>query len=84
MSCFCEGVFRTETAKVFTIDGAQAVLLPKGCRFEDQEVMVRQIGDIVLLMPKKGSWASVRTGLSLFTDDFLAEEIEDLPMQERE
>ncbi len=73
-----------ESAKIFTNGGSQAVRLPKSCRFEDQEVLVHRIGDVVLLMPKKDPWASLKTGLSMFTDDFLAEEIEDLPVQERE
>ena len=73
-----------ESAKIFTNGGSQAVRLPKSCLFEDPEVLVHRIGDVVLLMPKKDPWASLKTGLSMFTDDFLAEEIEDLPVQERE
>ena len=73
-----------ENAKIFTNGGSQAVRLPKSCRFEDPEVLVHRIGDVVLLMPKKDPWTSLKIGLSMFTDDFLAEEIEDLPVQERE
>ena len=73
-----------ENAKIFTNGGSQAVRLPKSCRFEDPEVLVHRIGDVVLLMPKKDPWTSIKIGMSMFTDDFLAEEIEDLPVQERE
>ena len=73
-----------EYTKVFTNGGSQAVRLPKSCRFEEREVMVNRIGDVVILMPKKDPWDSVVKGLSMFSDDFLADDIEDLPVQERE
>ena len=73
-----------ESARVFTNGGSQAVRLPKSCRFEDSEVLVNRIGDVVILMPRKNAWESVISGLSMFTDDFLTQEIEDLPLQERE
>ena len=73
-----------ETAKVFTNGGSQAVRLPKSCRFKEEEVMICRIGEIVILMPKNDRWSSMMAGLSLFTDDFLREEIADLPVQERE
>lgn len=51
---------------------------------EDSEVLVNRIGDEAILMQKKNVWESVINGLSMFTDDFLTEEIGDLPLQERE
>lgn len=72
-----------DTAKIFTNGGSQAVRLPKDCRFQDNEVLVHRIGNIVMLMPKDDPWNSMMEGLSMFTPDFLAEEIEDLPLQER-
>ena len=73
-----------ELARVFTNGGSQAVRLPKSCRFEEQEVLVNRIGDTVILMPRNDPWNSVINGLAMFTDDFLADEIEDLPVQERD
>ena len=73
-----------ESARVFMNGGSQAVRLPKSCRFEESEVLVNHIGDVVILMPKKDPWNSVQNSLAMFTDDFLAEEIEDLPVQERD
>ena len=73
-----------EYTKVFTNGGSQAVRLPKSCRFEEREVMVNRIGDVVILMPKKDPWESILKSQSMFTDDFLTDEIEDLPVQERE
>jgi len=73
-----------EYAKVFANGGSQAVRLPKSCRFEESQVLVQRIGDYVILMPEKDPWNSIRYGLSMFTEDFLADEIEDLPVQERD
>ncbi len=72
-----------DTAKVFTNGGSQAVRLPKDCRFTDDEVLVNRIGSIVILMPKDDPWKSMLDSLSLFTEDFLADGIESLPVQER-
>ena len=73
-----------ETAKIFSNGGSQAVRLPKNCRFEDDEVLVNRIGDVVVLMPKNRKWSSIAAGLSLFTEDFLKDGIEALPLQERD
>ena len=72
-----------EYARIFTNGGSQAVRLPKSCRFEEAEVIVNKIGNVVMLMPKSDPWASALQGLSMFTDDFLADGVEDLPLQER-
>ena len=73
-----------ETAKIFTNGGSQAVRLPKDCRFKEKEVTVKKIGDSVLLMPKDNPWSTMLVGLDFFTEDFLNDGIEDLPVQERQ
>ena len=73
-----------ETAKLFINGGSQAVRLPKACRFDDDEVLINRVGNVVLLMPKDDPWSSMMAALSLFTDDFLREPVEDLPLQERD
>lgn len=73
-----------ETAKVFANGGSQAVRLPKNCRFEQDEVLVNRVGNVVILMPKDDPWASMFKGLDMFTDDFLAGGVDDLPLQERD
>ena len=72
-----------DTAKIFTNGGSQAVRLPKSCRFSEDEVYVNHIGNIVMLIPKEDRWASLMASLDLFTDDFLSDEIESLPIEER-
>ena len=73
-----------ETAKVFTNGGSQAVRLPKTCRFSNDEVYVNRIGNIVILFPMEDRWSSLLASLDCFTDDFLSDEIESLPLEERE
>ena len=73
-----------ETARIFLNGGSQAVRLPKSCRFEEDEVLINRIGNAVILFPKEDRWQSLMTSLDLFTDDFLAEPIEALPLAERE
>ena len=74
-----------ETARLFSNGGSQAVRLPKSCRFEDdaEEVLVNKIGRVVILMPKDDPWKDMLDSLDFFTDDFLSDGIEDLPIQER-
>ena len=72
-----------ETARVFTNGGSQAIRLPKNCRFNDDEVLVNRVGSVVILMPRDDPWKAMLDSLDLFTPDFLADGIEDLPVQER-
>ena len=72
-----------EVAKIFSNGGSQAVRLPKNCRFDQDEVLVNRIGSVVILMPKNDPWAPMMQSLDMFTDDFLADGIEDLPVQEK-
>ena len=69
-------------AKIITIDGTQAVCLPKNCHFEESELNVNKIGKMLILTPKGDSWDSLMNGLKLFTEDFLTENIEDFPLQD--
>lgn len=60
-------VIKIDIAKVFTNGGSQAVRHPKNCRFEDGEVFVNKIGNIVLLIPKADRRHSMLESLDLFT-----------------
>ena len=73
-----------DTAKVFANGGSQAVRLPKNCRFQEDEVLVNRIGSVVILMPKSDPWKAMMSSLDLFTEDFLAGGVEDVPVQERD
>lgn len=58
-----------ETAKIFENGRSQAVRLPKKFRFNTDEVVVQQLGDAVILVPKKALWQTFMDGLDGFTDD---------------
>ena len=73
-----------ETAKVFNNGGSQAIRLPKDCRFSESEVLVNRIGNVVILFPREDRGQNLLTSLDLFTDDFLSEPVESLPLSERE
>ena len=58
-----------ETAKIFENGRSQAVRLPKKFRFNTDEVIVQQLGDAVILVPKESMWKTFMDGLNSFTDD---------------
>ena len=58
-----------ETAKIFETGRSQAVRLPKKFRFNVDEVVVQQLGDAVLLVPKESLWQTFLDGLNGFTGD---------------
>ena len=58
-----------DTAKVFENGRSQAVRLPKKFRFNVDAVVVQQLGDAVLLVPKDSLWQTFMDGINGFTDD---------------
>jgi antitoxin VapB len=76
----------TVRAKLFQNGQSQAVRLPKEYRFENEkEVDISKLGDYVLLSPHTGSkWDHMRQALEMFSDDFVMERAEELPMDTRD
>ena len=73
-----------DTAKIFVNGRSQAVRLPKEYRFEDSDVFIKKIDDIVMLIPRSKVWKSFRNSFNNFTPDLeLTRDDNDLP-QERE
>ena len=58
-----------ETAKIFENGRSQAVRLPKKFRFNTDEVVIQQLGEAVILVPKESMWQTFLEGLDSFTDD---------------
>lgn len=73
-----------ETAKVFENGRSQAVRLPKKFRFDVDEVVVQQLGDAVILVPRKSLWKTFMEGVEGFTDDVFEEGREQGGQQERQ
>jgi len=73
-----------ETAKIFETGRSQAVRLPKKFRFNADEVVIQQLGDAVLLVPKESLWQTFLDGLNGFTDDVFENGREQGMQEERE
>lgn len=58
-----------ETAKIFENGRSQAVRLPKKFRFNVDEVVVQQLGEAVLLVPREALWKTFMDGVEGFTSD---------------
>ena len=61
-----------DIAKIFENGRSQAVRLPKEYRFNDSEVFVKKIDDIVILIPKDSVWKTFEASITYFSDDFLS------------
>ena len=42
-----------QTARIFNNGNSQAVRLPKNFRFNEDEVVIKKLGDMVILLPTK-------------------------------
>jgi antitoxin VapB len=60
-----------QTAKIFVNGRSQAVRLPKDFRFAENDVFIKKIGKMVVLLPKDDPWSSLVNSLDQFTDDFM-------------
>lgn len=73
----------SQTAKVFMNNRSQAVRLPKEFQFKTREVFIRKEGDNVILSPRPENWSSYLDDGPRASPDFM-DNVEDLPVQERE
>ena len=60
-----------KTARLFRNGQSQAVRLPREYRFSGARVLIKKVGDAVVLLPEKGSWAPLFESLSRFSEDFM-------------
>ena len=72
-----------DTAKIFVNGRSQAVRLPKEYRFSEDDVFIKKIDDVVMLIPKDKVWKTFRNSFNKFSDDLLLERDNELP-QERD
>ncbi|MGC1404712.1 MAG: type II toxin-antitoxin system VapB family antitoxin [Thermodesulfobacteriota bacterium] len=61
------------TAKLFKNGSSQAVRLPKEFKFRGDEVYLKKIGGLVILIPREDPRGSLIRSLDHFSDDFMAE-----------
>jgi antitoxin VapB len=73
-----------KTATVVTQADGQIVRLPSDVHLAGDEVLVRQVGQSVILVPKQaGPWQSLLDSLGQFSDDFMEDRCQP-PDQKRE
>jgi len=72
-----------ETAKLFVNGNSQAVRLPKDYRFRGDEVVIKRMGNAVVLLPKDDPWKVMFDALAEFPENFVISR-EQPKIQERE
>jgi antitoxin VapB len=60
-----------DTARIFQNGRSQAVRLPKEYRFEGEQVFIKKVGDVVMLLPYQDGWQTLFDSLGQFSDDFM-------------
>ena len=73
-----------ETAKLFQNGQSQAVRLPKKYRFSGDKVLIKRVGNAVVLLPCQDSWSTLFDSLEQFSDDFMQGNRQQPKSQERE
>jgi antitoxin VapB len=73
-----------KTAKLFMNGQSQAVRLPKEFRFEGAEVLIRKVGNAVVLLPASRSWDTMMASLVKFPADFMQERYQPSDQDTRE
>lgn len=60
-----------ETAKLLTNGDNQTVILPKEFQFQGNEVYIKKIGSVIVLISQDNPWQTLFDSLSLFSEDFM-------------
>lgn len=60
-------------ARLFRNGHSQAVRLPRGFTFAGSEVLIRRVGNGVLLLPATDPWGGLEEALASFSEDFMEE-----------
>lgn len=72
------------TGKVFMTGRSQAVRLPKEYRFDNDEVILNKIGDVLIVIPKNKAKEIFLSSLDQFSDDYMSDGRNQPSQQERE
>ncbi len=71
-------------AKVFKNGQSQAVRLPKEYRVEGNEIYIKKMGNVTMLIPKNDPWGALLSGLKKFSPDYLPSRDQPEEQQKRE
>ncbi len=72
-----------DTAKIFENGRSQAVRLPKEYRFSGDDVFIKKIDDVVMLIPKDKVWKIFNESIDKFSEDMVFTRDQEIP-QERD
>ena len=72
------------SARLFINGRSQAVRLPKEYRFDEDEVLITKVDDMVILYPRRKGWELLARGVERFTEDFMRERNQPARADERE
>lgn len=73
-----------ETTTVFEDGRSQTIRLPNKIHLKSTEVVVKQLGDAVLIVPKDSLWQTFEEGVRECPDDFFAEGRDQGILEERD
>lgn len=60
-----------ETAKIIKNGKENMVVLPRDFNLNNDEILMRRIGNIIMLVPKEKALQTFTDGINGFTEDFL-------------
>lgn len=72
-----------EKTKIFKSGNSQAIRLPKKYRISGDEVFIKKVGDVLLILPQNSAWNSMVESLKIFSNDFMDSRVQ-LPIGDRE
>ncbi len=72
-----------KTARIFQNDEYQTIQFPKDVHVQGSRVYIKNIGNIIVLIPEDNPWQALFDSLDLFTDDYMEERAQPYK-QERE
>ncbi|MGL6138896.1 MAG: antitoxin [Planktothrix sp.] len=60
-----------DTAKLLKNSNEQTLVLPEEYQFSGDEVYLKKMGNVLILIPKDNPWQSLFESLNLFSEDFM-------------
>ena len=72
-----------KTVKVFKSGNSQALRIPKEFQIKESELVIKKIGNTIILFPQNDPWKLFNSSLEEFSDDFFADGRNQPKMQKR-
>ena len=72
-----------KTVKVFKSGNSQALRIPKEFQINESELVIKKVGNTIILFPKDDPWKLFKNSLNEFSSDFFANGRKQPEMQKR-